>query len=149
MKFKGEVTFEIRVNVMLPFVKFSFPVAGSSMRRGKSNTITWTGGSSNEQLEIELLQNNNRVRSLTTTANSGRYTWNIPKDAVTGKDFQIRITSKQNGSNSSTSPSFAIKNKIPWALKLAPVVVVGAVVGVIVAGGSGGSEPIPNPPDPN
>jgi len=160
VKFRGEVTFEVRVTVFTPFVSFQSPQAGAGLKRGKINSIQWSGGDPQVKLQLELYHEGAKVGTIETTDNIGRFSWNTPLQTKPAKNYQIRIANEADDSEFAFSPKFSIKPKTPIALKLLPVLVVGGVAALLLSGdsgeppptggnGGGGDEPIPDPPGPN
>ncbi len=71
--------------------------------RGTSYEITWSGfTSSNVRIELcrGLAVNRTVVSS---TSNTGSYTWTVPSDQTIGSDYRIKITSTADGSQSDYS----------------------------------------------
>jgi hypothetical protein len=153
--FKGDITFEVRGRPVVVKLNFKSPTAGGSVRRGKSTSVQWFGGTPQQQVKLELLKNGQVVSSLGERTNTGSYEWVVPKDMEKGDGFSLKLTSGQETVNSGT---FSVKSKVPLALKIAPVLVAGGVVAVLMSGkddpdtpGGGGTtnENLPGAPDPN
>lgn len=156
--FSGDITFEVRgqpVTVEVrateekkPVWAFKMPSGKSSIRRGKNNSIEWTGGTPSDDIKIELMRHGKVLQKIADAKNSGSYSWAIPKNFEKGAGFQLKVSS---GSESATSATFEVKTKYPLWLKIAPVVVVGGVIAILGGGGgkktsSGGDLPIPPEP---
>ncbi|MGJ3236900.1 Ser-Thr-rich GPI-anchored membrane family protein [Marivirga sp.] len=125
--FSEEINLEIRGRVYVPFVKlddFNY----ESLKRGKSYEITWTGGASSNILNIAIYKGDNKVSVFQNIANVGQYTLDIPKKIEVGKNYRLRISDNKNKDDVVYSKEFAIKRKIPLALQIAPVAVIGAGV---------------------
>ncbi|WKK78110.2 Ser-Thr-rich GPI-anchored membrane family protein [Marivirga salinae] len=123
--FNDHINIEIRGRVYIPFVKlddFNY----ESLKRGKSYEITWTGGASSNILNIDLYKEDNKVAVFSNIANVGEYVLNIPKKTEVGENYRLRISDKNNKDDVVFSKEFAIKRKIPLALQIAPVAIVGA-----------------------
>ncbi len=123
--FNDEINIEIRGRVYIPFVKlddFNY----ESLKRGKSYEITWTGGASSNILNIDLYKEDIKVAVFSNIANVGEYNLNIPKKTEVGGNYRLRISDKNNKDDVVFSKEFAIKRKIPLALQIAPVAIVGA-----------------------
>lgn len=141
--YKGELSFEVRAEVI---AAFALTNNISSAKRGKSVSLNWRGGSKNQDVKIELLKVGTAEVIAASVANNGAYEWTIPAKQKPGKDYQVRLV---NGRETVTTDIFAIKHKVPTLLKVLPLVVVAAVVGLV-----GGSKPgpakdskLPLPPD--
>jgi len=141
--FKGELTFEIRADVVGILI-LKEPV--TNIKRGKSLSLAWRGGAKNQDVKVELLKAGTVQSTLATVGNNGSYQWMVPKKQKTGKDYQLRLAS---GKEVVTSETFSIKSKIPLVVKLLPLVAVGAVIGLSGGSGSGSSSSakLPIPPD--
>jgi len=156
-RFIGEVYFEVRVNITMPYLSFTNPVQGAAFKRGKTSIVKWGGGSPTEKLQVELYQNNARIRTLQSIDNTGEFNWAVPIDLKPTKNYQLKVTSLTNNDNFSFTHAFMIKRKVPLLLKFLPLALIGALVPLLGGGGGGGdpiiitppSDPIPNPPDPN
>lgn len=136
--FKGEITFELRGKPVILKLNFKSPVTGGSVRRGKTSSVQWLGGTPDQQVKLELYKNGQFVSVLSDRPNSGDFDWAVPKEMEKGEGFTLKLTS---GQESVSSGAFAIKSKIPLALKIAPVVLVGAAIAIFFD-----TEPPPPPP---
>lgn len=146
--FKGELTFEIRAEVM---AALAISNAVASAKRGKDMPIAWRGGTKGAEVKIELVKDG-VATVLGKTTNTGNYNWSIPTKQKTGSGYQLRLTS--NG-ETAVSPPFSIKPKVPTLVKVIPLVAIAAVVGMSGGGSGGGtsttpsatSQNLPIPPD--
>ncbi len=149
--FSGDITFEVRGEPSIGW-GFKSPTSASGIKRGKSNIIAWTGGAAGDNVKLELL-NNGKAQSVGETKNNGQFSWDAPADLAVGGGYQMRLTS---GSNTITSEPFSVKHKIPTLLKLAPVILIAALIPALSGGGKkepGGvvtppAADLPSPPDP-
>ena len=140
-EYKGPLTFRVvAVPLAMPY-SFIQPAMASSYRRGKQAEIRWEGGLASDDITIELLKEGTVLRQLSGTKNSGAQNWAVPKDMQKGPGYSLRL--KSSTGQSITSNVFSIKSKVPLALKVAPLLVVGGLVAVLVGGG-GGPGPEPN-----
>lgn len=127
--YEGTLTFRVRAEpIPLPF-EFVAPTAGSAFRRGKSATFTWEGGLPNQEVQLEVLKGTEVALHLPSKKNSGSFVWDIPRDFAKGADYRFQLVS--NGNSISSEP-FMIKSKIPLLVKIAPVLVVGGVLYLIL-----------------
>ena len=119
--FNGQLTFEIRGRLVAGVLLID-PLQA---RRGKQSNITWKGGVVGDPLKIELLDKDGKVLAPLTASspNNGKFSWAVPSDTKKG-DYRIQIT--QNGEKSFSDVK--IKSKIPLALKVLPLVVVGGLI---------------------
>jgi hypothetical protein len=147
--FKGEITFELRGNPVLLKLNFRFPM--TNVKKGKATSIEWLGGSPTAPAKLYLFQGEKMISSVAETTNSGKYQWTIPKDVSSGEGYYYKLTA---GNESVNSTTFSIKKKMPLLLKLSPLIIGAAVVGVLSSGG--GDDPtkpvtdpsLPTPPEP-
>jgi hypothetical protein len=94
------------------------PNGGESLRVGRFQSIRWNySGPIGSLIRIELLKKGTVYRTLAQKASigsngSGSFTWFVPFWIKTGSDYQIRITSVDNGQYKDTSGSiFTITNR--------------------------------------
>ncbi len=146
--YKGEITFRVKGNPVAAWV-FKTPTEGGSIRRGKSTTIQWEGGSPQQAVTVELYKGNEKIETLAQSNTGTSYTWLVPKDFEKGK-YTIKLSS---GGQNITSGTFAVKAKIPLLLKVLPVAIIGGLAAALAGGGGGGETPtasdLPAAPDPN
>jgi hypothetical protein len=94
------------------------PNGGESLRVGRFQSIRWNySGPIGSLIRIELLKKGTVYRTLAQKVSvgsngSGSFTWFVPFWIKTGSDYQIRITSVDNGQYKDTSGSiFTITNR--------------------------------------
>jgi hypothetical protein len=124
--YRGDISFRVKGTPLLAPLVLSKPSAGGSVRRGKTATIQWKGGSPNQTVSLELFQGNQRVESLGQVSNSGAFNWSVPAKFQKGK-----YTLKLNTGTQTTQADFSVKAKVPLMLKVLPVVAVGAAVALL------------------
>jgi hypothetical protein len=140
-KYKGSLTFEISAVVVAPLTLKTDLV---STKRGKSIPLRWRGGDQNQNVKIELLKGGELQGVVGTPSNKGSYEWNVPSNQKTGKDYSLRLV---NGSETVSSPSFAIKPKIPiWVKISVPLVAAGVLLMPKSEGGGTSSDRLTAPP---
>ncbi|HNP17357.1 MAG TPA: Ser-Thr-rich GPI-anchored membrane family protein [Fulvivirga sp.] len=150
-KYKGNITFEIRATLVAAMITFKNPIDDTQFRRGRTYQIDWSGGKNNPKFDLDLYRNNVKMEAIGKTDGKKNYTWTIPMSRKPGK-YQIKLVDNQT--NVATTHEFKIGRKIPLVLKVAPILVVGALVGVLATGGGGGETPpvinpeVNNLPDP-
>jgi hypothetical protein len=157
--FDAEVTIKIKTSkaAAADVVKLSLkPFDKSVYKKGESVAILWVGGSSSDQVNIDLLKGSKVVkRVVEKTPNAQRYTWQIPKNEKAGKGYVLRVSSATTTTELSNSQFFVIKPRIPLIVKILPVVVIGGVVAVLAGKKGGGpanddtEEDLPGPVKPN
>ena len=144
--YKGDITFKVKGEaITLPFA-FKKPAKGGSVRRGKNTSVEWEGGKPTQHIKLELYKGTELVNSIAETGNTGQYNWSIPKKTSKGS-YTLKLNAGQETVN---SQPFKIKSKIPFIVKMLPVVVVGGVVAVFVfrCGDCSTSNDLPIAPDP-
>ena len=114
------------------------PATGAYVRGGQSTTIIWTTGGITDntalpatpiKLEYSIDNGSNWTTIVTTTANSGTYTWTAPSSINTTQG-KIRLTATDSASNASTlsTSSFIIDSTNPTV--------------TITYAGAGGNTPV-------
>jgi hypothetical protein len=155
--FKGDLSFEVHADLIAPIVAPATTLATPtqfifralpSVKRGGTLPIYWSGGSSPENVKLELLKKGVAKQTVMNAENIGKYVWSVPPDSKPGT-YQLRATS---ASGTGVSPYFSIRHRIPTLLKALPVVI---IVGILALSGSKGGSPttptpsdLPPPPNP-
>ena len=125
-EFDGEIIFKIKgAVVIMPYV-FVNPVEGKTMRRGKATQVKWTGGQAGQALKFSLLQEGRTVMAVGETQNTGAYAWRLPKKLAKGS-YALQL---ESGSETVQSGVFIVKARLPLALKLAPIALVGGIIAI-------------------
>lgn len=142
--FSGEIIFEVRATLIGGYYQVTHPASSSKFKKKRVMPIEWKGGKSSEQVLIEIVKYGSPVLTIADrVTNSGSYKWTVPKDFTTGAGYQVKITNVNDPSLAGSSKVFKVAGGIPtWLLVGVPVVVGGAVAGVVM---SGGEEPINGP----
>jgi hypothetical protein len=150
-EFDGDITFEVRADV-ISMVRFVGPSLGTKVKRGKNVDISWKGIGSSQVVKLELLKGGYTISGIGETSNRSTYSWTIPKSAIKGKDYQIKLTTSNT---TITSDVFTVKSRTPFIVKVLPFLVAGGVAAVLLAPGDEGGENIepqnndlPEPPSP-
>src|SRR5689334_7171715 len=129
--YKGKLALEIKGKVYVPFVKLQGFDTKKTYARGKTHTVKWKSGNNNP-INIELYNGGERVTGEINHPNNGEYSMFIPKHAKTGKEYRLKISDPRNSEEVIYSGYFKVGPTIPLWMKIAPVVVVGTVVAVIM-----------------
>lgn len=141
-KFKGELSFEIRAELILPLTLTS---RITSARRGARLDLQWKGGRQDDDISIVLRDHNKTVLFSETAPNTRRYTWSVPPDLKPGSRYELQITA---GKDAVTVTPFSIRRRIPTALKVLPLLGIGAVYYLFLAPINGEKvENLPGPPE--
>jgi len=146
--FTGEVTFEIRGEVIAPALAFADGSVGHKYKRGKSMKLKWRGGKVGESVNLELLKGGQSIFPIGTITNYGTHTFTIPKSTAKGSDYQIKLVSE---SGTLVSHQFIIRKKGNFLLKMLPVLVAGGAVYYLMMPteeGPDNPDPLPEPPEP-
>ncbi len=144
-EFKGGLSLKLRARV-IPFLNFHIE-KGARFKRDKNQFLSWDGSGDEEYIKLELYQNNAKIGDLGTVSNGNKFEWGIPKDLKPGRNYRIRGSGSQRFAESET---FSIKRRVPLLIWLAPAVVIGGVVAVLVSSsGDNGNDNIPDPVGPN
>lgn len=124
--FDGEVALEVRGRVYIPFVRLDG--LQKTIKRGKINELTWTGGTQQNILNFDLYKGDEKITSFPNIANVGHYTMTLPTSVKTGKGYRFKITDSKNKDQIVYSKEFAVKPKFPLLLKIAPIALIGGAV---------------------
>jgi hypothetical protein len=138
--YKGKLSLEIRGKVYVPFVRVRDFDSKGTYRRGKNYVINWKPGNSNP-VNIDLMNGGQRVTGEVNHPNNGIYELFIPAHAKPGDEYKIKFTDTRNPDEVIITETFAVKPKIPLLVKIAPVVVVAAVIVLITSKESKGGDP--------
>lgn len=140
--FSGDVTFEVRAEVVAAAFSIQSPAPGGKVKRGKTAEIVWQGGNPGENVRLDLLKGGSVISQIASTQNSQRYSWPIPKSTGKGSDYQVRVSGE---SGAVTSGNFSIKSKTPFIVKALPFLAAGVVVYLLLAPPPPPGE-LPTPP---
>ncbi len=145
--FDGDLTFEVRAVLVFSPVKLNYPVSGS-LRRGSTQTITWLGGSGDQFVDIELLRNDRKIRTIARTRSDGVHEWTVPPTLKPGPGYSIKVSSTSS-TQSDRGGYFSIKRRVPLLVKLIPLAaIVPAAILLLDDDGTSGPRILPEPPDP-
>jgi len=141
--FVGDVTFEVRAEMVAAAFVIQQPVMGSKFKKGKVADIVWQGGVPGENVRLDLLKGGSVVSQIASLQNSARYSWAVPKSVAKGSDYQVRLSGE---SGTTTSGTFTVKPKSKFAIIALPIIAVGVVAAILLNGGGGGGDLPPPPP---
>lgn len=134
--YKGKLALELRGKVYAPFVKIQSFDVNKKYKRGKSYPLNWRIGSSNP-IHIELYKGSERVVGELNHPNNGTFSLSVPANSKPGKDYRIKITDSRNSDEVIYTGYFQVTPKVPFLLKVVPIVAVGGVVAVLMSSGGG------------
>lgn len=135
----GELSVEVRARVYIPFLKVASVEAGRKFRRGKSYPLVWTSGNLGGQVDVDLFDGNDRVKSDRNIPNVGKYDWYIDGSVKSGKNYHLRFTNTRNRDEFVDSSVFTIVPRTPLAVKLLGLAAVGG--GIVIISNLGGTPP--------
>lgn len=138
--YKGNLTFEIRGRVFVPFVKLIDFEEGKVYKRGKNYPLTWTSGNLSGQVLIELYKGQERIWGESNIPNIGKYDWFIQGSIKKGNDYKLKFTNTKDRNDFVYSKQFTIKPKVPLALKVGGLLAVGAGVYILSGASSSASQ---------
>ena len=147
--FKGNLSFEVRGRIFVPFVKLTDFDEGKIFKRGKNYPITWTSGNLSGQVNVELFnEKQERVWGESNLPNSGKYDWYVP-GSEKGGGYRLKFTNTKDRSDIQYSRPFTIKPKIPVLLKAGGILVIGTGIIFLTSGQkpeAGGATPVESLP---
>ncbi|MEQ9217916.1 MAG: hypothetical protein RLO17_07740 [Cyclobacteriaceae bacterium] len=124
--FKGKIELEVRGKVYVPFIEFEGFPENQVLKRGKSYTFAWSGRSSSNILEFKLYRGEELKAVLPEVANTGDANIEMPTSIKPGK-YRFYITDSRNKDQEVHSPVFIVKPRVPFLLKVVPLVIAGGV----------------------
>ena len=129
---EGEIAVEVRARVHNPFLKVASIDAGRKFKRGNAYPLVWTSGNMGGQVDIDLFNGKERVKSDRNIPNTGKYEWYIDGSLKPGSDYHLRFTNTRNRDEFIDSNVFSIIPKIPMLAKIGAVVAVGGGVAAVI-----------------
>ena len=153
--YKGKLALEVRGKVYAPFVKLQGFEIHKKYKRGKSYTISWKANSPTP-IHIELYKGSQKLSGETNHPNNGLYSISFSTKSKPGKDYRLKFTDSRNSDEIVYTPYFQVSPKIPLLLKVAPIVIAGALAPMLFKekptddpDDEVGLIPLPNFPDGN
>jgi hypothetical protein len=144
--FSGDVELEVRGRVYIPFVKFDGFQAEQVIRRGKPKTMTWSGGTRQNILNFAIYNKEDQyIDVIPNVANSGNYELILPTTIKPGKGYYFLVSDSKNKDQVMRTPTFEVRRKIPLALKVVPILMVGTAVAVSMP--KSGPKDLAGPPE--
>jgi len=153
--FDDEISIRIRITKMRVAMAMN-PLKATAYKRGRTVTLSWTGGAPDDRLLLQLYQNNVLKMSVDeNVGNTGAYSWRMPKN-IKGKGYSLRLSAKAGPEETTATNNFRVKPSTPFIVKALPVIAAGVVVMLISGqddGGGGGGTPsgdsvLPSPQRP-
>ena len=149
--YKGEIAFELRSRIFVPFVKLVDFSENKVFKRGKNYPLVWTSGNLGGQVNVELFNGKQeRVWGENNVPNSGKYDWFLPGSLKKGEGYRLKFTNAKDRSDVQYSMPFKVKAKVPFIVKALGVLAIGVIVKVATGGNSNsGGGTLPETPLPN
>lgn len=142
--FNGDLSFEIETDIIF---HLAFKSPKQSIRRGKNNVFTWSGGRPQDQVHFKLISSTSEVVWEAPMLNkTGTINLKPNGNLVLGKGYQIQLTSRDD----LISIPIQVKRKVARFWLGAPIILAAGVVFYFFNADSNTSLPdAPGPPDPN
>lgn len=151
--FNDYVAFEIRAFIYIPFIEMGNLSDFETFKRGKSYTLSWSGGRGDNVLNFELLKAGKKTGIVFNgIANIGTYEMTLPKNTKPGRDYSFRIADQHNNDEVVFTNPFKVKAQIPLIAKVAGGAVLaaaGIIIYNIIEKNNSDPQEIPNPADPS
>ena len=134
-------------------MRFLYPGENTRAKKGKTFHISWEGTSPDNNYLLELYSGNTKRADLARISSEKGYTWKIPKQTEKGKNYKLKLTSRENSMDYIISPEFEIKGGMSPALIAIPVAVAAGVTYFVLGSGgedgnNGGPVPLTDLPPP-
>ncbi|MEM1137908.1 MAG: hypothetical protein AAGI07_18885, partial [Bacteroidota bacterium] len=121
----------------LPVKSFSFKNVKDTYKKGSTYNITWANKLEESGARLEIRDKRGALLEVIEQSQIRNSTnWNPdPYMYKSGKGYQFVLSDPKNSSDRTSSTSFKIVRKFPLILKVAPILIVGAAVGVVAGSG--------------
>lgn len=143
--YEGEIEFELRAKMYVPFMKMTDFNSVMKYKRGKNYPLVWKTGNPGGHVDIELYQGDKRIYSDRNVANTGKFDWQIPGNVNPAGNYRLKFTNVKSREETYLTPPFRIANKFPLIAKIAAGAIVG--VGILILTRKGGVGPDPMLPE--
>jgi hypothetical protein len=142
--FDGKVAIELRAVLYVPFVHMEGFHEYRTVKRLKPYSLTWSGGTPQNVLNIEVYRRKEKVTVFPNIANVGHYNIELPKHIRPGKHYSLKISDSKNKDEVVFSDEFKVRRKYPLALKILSVLAVAGATYFLLDGDQG-PAPLPMP----
>ena len=119
----------------LPVKSFAFNNVQSVYKKGFDYKIEWSNKLKESGAKLEIRDKEGELQHVIEQSQIRNSTEWTPDPYKAGSEYRFVLSDPDNEEDITYSPSFKIVRKVPLFLKIAPVLVVGAIVGVIASGG--------------
>jgi hypothetical protein len=151
-EFNNEITFKVRASMMVslhhPSRLKAKPLDNNTYKRKGVLNLEWNGGKEGELMQVDLYQDGQHVEKVEEVTNSHVYSWTIPPKTKPGSNYSLRISKAGDSDVYDNSATFKIAPRVPLAMKLIPVIVVGGVVAILAAPSKEEEPDLPGPVTP-
>jgi len=133
-------------------IQFINPVGTTVVKRKSPVTIRWKGNQAGTVYYIELFKGGIYQKQIAEVTDTNEYEWQVEKDVIGGKDYQLRLVNGRFFGDFTMSENFRIKNKIPRAFWVLPAAVGAAgfyFLIKIILDSQDDVEDLPPPIEPN
>ncbi|MFC2124248.1 Ser-Thr-rich GPI-anchored membrane family protein [Bacteroidota bacterium] len=148
IEFKGEIKPLIAAEVTFSPINKVEVLGGTSLKRGKTYTLNWVGGVSDQPVNVELLKGNRTVATLKNNVpNNGKTNVTIPKNLKSGTGYRLRVLLVLNPTNKAETEELKISRSFPLGVIIVGgAAITGAAIYLLLF--SGDDEPEPGPEEP-
>jgi hypothetical protein len=136
--FSGKVALEIRGRLFIPFIQTESINSYNVFKRKRKYQLTWSGGTSQNVLNFDLMKGDKKITTFPNLANVGHHTFEFPIHIRPGKGYHFRISDTKNKDEIVVTNTFKIKRKIPLLVKSIPLLAMGYGISILT-----GKSPVP------
>lgn len=130
--FKGNISFQLRGRVYVPFVKIKNIDEGQVFKRGKNYPLNWTSGNLSGQVNIELFNKaGERIWGENNVPNVGKFDWYVQGNIKKDNDYRIKFSNSKDRNDVVYSPPLTIKPRIPLLVKVVGIAVLAVAVEIV------------------
>jgi len=127
--FEGDVELEIRGRLYIPFIRFEGFQDGMVFKRGVPKTVTWTGGTRQNILNLSIYNKDGKfIDAIANVANSNSKELTIPNSVKAGSGYYFLVADSKNKDQVMKTSTFTVKRKLPLLLKVVPILILGGVI---------------------
>jgi len=148
--FRGNISFQLRGRVYVPFVKLKDMDNNRVFKRGKNYPLNWTSGNLSGQVNIELFnKSGERIWGENNVPNVGKFDWYVQGNIRKGNDYRLKFSNAKDRNDVVYSQPITIKARLPLLVKAGAIAVLAAAVEMIAtraSKSSSDSSPLVGPP---
>ena len=143
--FNGDVALELRARVYIPFINVDDFDDIKTLTRHRKYSLTWSGGRPSNILNFNLYRDDEKITTFSNIANVGHHDLEIPAHIKPGKGYYFLISDIKNKDEVVKTNEFKVRRKIPLALKVLPVFLIGGAFSTVDSGGGLSDSTLPDP----